>query len=67
MAGRKTKKTERKSALFVDAGGGLLFEILREDGKYYYSADSQFRKGAFAVTEKARQSEVGTVSEDADL
>lgn len=46
------KKTVRKKCLFVVQKGGNELQVIREDGKYWYTATSQFRKGAFTVIER---------------
>lgn len=46
------KKATQKKKMFVLFGNGTELPIIREDGKYWYTATSQFRKGAFTVIER---------------
>ena len=45
------KKTLYKKPLYVILGENAKLPVVREDGKYWYTATSQFRKGAFTVVE----------------
>lgn len=46
------KKATQKKKMFVIFGNGTEIPVIREDGKYWYTATSQFRKGAFTVIER---------------
>lgn len=46
------KKTLYKKQLYVILGENAKLPVIREDGKYWYTATSQFRKGAFTVVER---------------
>ncbi len=46
------KKATQKEKMFVIFDNGTELPVIREDGKYWYTATSQFRKGAFTVIER---------------
>ena len=51
MASKKKTSAKQKSVAvrFVILNDGSEQEIVREDGKYFYTACSQFRKAAYPV------------------
>ena len=58
MAGRKKHTKPETGARFLVFPDGSEAEIVREDGKYYYTASSQFRRLTHrTVTESAEQAE----------
>lgn len=57
------KKALYKKQLYVILGENAKFPVVRENGKYWYTATSQFRKGAFTVVEREIPGKAATEAE----